>query len=650
MKSLLRQEIWKNTITTFMVAIVVLTSFPISASAVLLVDVKANGQDTLALATSTDNFVISLVSTDATACQITAPVLSGFTIGSTLTVNPGDVLYPIAGGSTTFTVTCMDATTATLSDSVTVSLPAPVAPVAPTIDVQANGSNGPVTLNAGDTYTYTWNSTNSTACEQTSPVTSGITLNGASATISSADAFYPSTTTPVTITVSCTNGTDTATDSVVISLASVVLPPPPGGGGGLPAPTIDVQANGSNGPVTLNAGDTYTYTWNSTNSTACEQTSPVTSGITLNGASATISSADAFYPSTTTPVTITVSCTNGTDTATDSVVISLASSTTTTTPPTVTPPSGGGGGRGGRGGRASTPVLPLQCPLIKDYMRIDFANDPIEVMKLQAFLKVFEGHDYVTINGVFDQATYQAVGTFQEKYMSEVLTPWGHTEATHYVYMLTQKKINEIYCQTVYQLSTDQLNEIDAFRALYQNIGNTPDLPIVGTVDGSGTDNGQPEVGIEDKGQIRQFAAAVLSFPETLRDKMQCLYEVVLILFVLYVLGSLLADVLYKKEIDKPYRRFGYKWFVIVVGLIVAVALAYLFGEFCLLLPLLIALLLSAVWIAVYPKHNSVKSRARRFHVALKNRLSIQKKTKAESEDLNLPGVIEIKDGDKLDF
>ena len=545
MKSLLRQEIWKNTITTFMVAIVVLTSFPISASAVLLVDVKANGQDTLALATSTDSFVISLVSTDATACQITAPVLSGFTIGSTLTVNPGDVLYPIAGGSTTFTVTCMDATTATLSDSVTVSLPAPVAPVAPTIDVQANGSNGPVTLNAGDTYTYTWNSTNSTACEQTSPVTSGITLNGASATISSADAFYPSTTTPVTITVSCTNGTDTATDSVVISLAS---------------------------------------------------------------------------------------------------------STTTTTPPTVTPPSGGGGGRGGRGGRASTPVLPLQCPLIKDYMRIDFANDPIEVMKLQAFLKVFEGHDYVTINGVFDQATYQAVGTFQEKYMSEVLTPWGHTEATHYVYILTQKKINEIYCQTVYQLSTDQLNEIDAFRALYQNIGNTPDLPIVGTVDGSGTDNGQPEVGIEDKGQIRQFAAAVLSFPETLRDKMQCLYEVVLILFVLYVLGSLLADVLYKKEIDKPYRRFGYKWFVIVVGLIVAVALAYLFGEFCLLLPLLIALLLSAVWIAVYPKHNSVKSRARRFHVALKNRLSIQKKTKAESEGLNLPGVIEIKDGDKLDF
>lgn len=528
-----------------MVAIVVLTSFPISASAVLLVDVKANGQDTLALATSTDSFVISLVSTDATACQITAPVLSGFTIGSTLTVNPGDVLYPIAGGSTTFTVTCMDATTATLSDSVTVSLPAPVAPVAPTIDVQANGSNGPVTLNAGDTYTYTWNSTNSTACEQTSPVTSGITLNGASATISSADAFYPSTTTPVTITVSCTNGTDTATDSVVISLAS---------------------------------------------------------------------------------------------------------STTTTTPPTVTPPSGGGGGRGGRGGRASTPVLPLQCPLIKDYMRIDFANDPIEVMKLQAFLKVFEGHDYVTINGVFDQATYQAVGTFQEKYMSEVLTPWGHTEATHYVYILTQKKINEIYCQTVYQLSTDQLNEIDAFRALYQNIGNTPDLPIVGTVDGSGTDNGQPEVGIEDKGQIRQFAAAVLSFPETLRDKMQCLYEVVLILFVLYVLGSLLADVLYKKEIDKPYRRFGYKWFVIVVGLIVAVALAYLFGEFCLLLPLLIALLLSAVWIAVYPKHNSVKSRARRFHVALKNRLSIQKKTKAESEGLNLPGVIEIKDGDKLDF
>ncbi len=528
-----------------MVAIVVLTSFPQSALAVLLVDVKANGQDSLTLATSTESFVITLDSTDATACQMTAPVLSGFTIGGSVTVNPGDVLYPIAGGSTTFTITCADVAGGTLSDNVTVSLPAVVPPALPTIDVKANGSDGPVTLNSGDTYTYTWNSTNATACEQTSPVTSGITLNGASATIALGDSFYPSTTTPVTITVSCTNGTDNATDSVVVNLAA-----------------------------------------------------------------------------------------------------------STTTPPVVppTPPSGGGGGRGGRGGRAATPVLPLQCPLIKDYMRIDFANDPIEVMKLQAFLKVFEGHDYVTINGTFDQATYQAVGAFQEKYRGDVLTPWGHTEATHYVYILTQKKINEIYCQTVYQLTQDQLNEIDAFRALYQNIGNSPDLPIVGVIDNDDTESTPlPIVGSEDKGQIRQFAAAVLSFPETLRDKMQCLYEVVLIIFVLYILGSILADVLYKKDIDKPYRRFGYKWFAIVVGLIAAIAIAFLLGEFCLLLPLLIALLLSVVWIAMYPKHEKVKSGARNLHNKVKTKMSSYRKSNTGSSVMNLPGAVEIKDEDEFD-
>jgi hypothetical protein len=374
----------------------------------------------------------------------------------------------------------------------------------------------------------------------------------------------------------------------------------------------------------------------------------VTSGITLNGASATIGSGDAFYPSTTTPVTITVSCTNGTDTATDSVVINLASSTTT--PPTVTPPSGGGGGRGGRGGRAATPApAPLQCPLIKDYMRIDFNNDPIEVMKLQAFLKVFEGHDYVTINGVFDQATYQAVGAFQEKYMNEVLTPWGHTEATHYVYILTQKKINEIYCQTVYQLTTDQLNEIDAFRALYENFGNTPDLPIVGTIDG--TDDNLPTKLDEDKGQISQFAAAVLSFPETLRDKMQCLYEIVLILFVLYILGSIIADVLYKNRVEKSFKKFAYKWVTIVLGLIVAIALAFLLLEFCLLLPLLIALALSLLWIALYSKHDSVKGKAKKMHSAIKTKVSnLRGKETVVENTIDLPGAVEIKENDKLDF
>ncbi len=104
-------------------------------------------------------------------------------------------------------------------------------PASVTVDVKANGSDGPITINNGDSYTYTWNSTLATSCLQTSPINSGIALAGDSGPVaSSSGAFYPGTTTPVTITVTCTNGTSTSTDSVVINLApdtsgcSVIMP------------------------------------------------------------------------------------------------------------------------------------------------------------------------------------------------------------------------------------------------------------------------------------------------------------------------------------------------------------------------------------------------------------------------------------------
>ncbi len=403
---------------------------------------------------------------------------------------------------------------------------------------------------------------------------------------------------------------------MIINLASGTTTPPTGG---TPAPTIDVKVNGSDGPVTLNSSDTYTYTWASTDALACDQTSPVTSGISTNGTSSVFDSSDTtFFPGTSTPVTITVSCSNTVGTSTDSVIINLASGTTTTPTTPTTPSGGGGGGGGGRRNPPATPT-PLACPLIQDYMRADLPNNPVEVMKLQAFLKVFEGYDFVTINGVFDQATEDAVNAFQLRYEGDVLTPWGEPGPTGYVYILTLKKVNEIYCQTVYNLTPAQIDEILNYRALRESGDTSIDLPIVGVVDETPPGDNTPQIG--DKGQIEQFALAIFSFPETLKDKLQCLYELLVIIIVLYILGATLRDVLYKDTVDNVLKRFLTRWGVNIAGLLVVILTAYLLGEFCLLLPLLILTILSTLWIMLYPKHSSIKASIKSWFLVIKARL-----------------------------
>jgi peptidoglycan hydrolase-like protein with peptidoglycan-binding domain len=65
-------------------------------------------------------------------------------------------------------------------------------------------------------------------------------------------------------------------------------------------------------------------------------------------------------------------------------------------------------------------------------------------MKLQIFLNAVG--IVVPITSVFDEATDQAVRTFQLKYLVDVLTPWDISEATGYVYKTTRAKINNMVC------------------------------------------------------------------------------------------------------------------------------------------------------------------------------------------------------------
>jgi peptidoglycan hydrolase-like protein with peptidoglycan-binding domain len=76
-------------------------------------------------------------------------------------------------------------------------------------------------------------------------------------------------------------------------------------------------------------------------------------------------------------------------------------------------------------------------------MRIARANDRAEVIKLQTFLRTYEGEANLPSTGYFGRLTDAAVKRFQAKY--------GVSPVSGYVFVKTTAKLNEIYCQKVTQ-------------------------------------------------------------------------------------------------------------------------------------------------------------------------------------------------------
>ncbi len=127
--------------------------------------------------------------------------------------------------------------------------------------------------------------------------------------------------------------------------------------------------------------------------------------------------------------------------------------------------------RGSIGG-GETPAA--ACYYLRDYLRKDFNNNPVEVKKLQIFLKTLEGFKNLAVTDVYDDATIAAIDAFQIKYSNEVLAPWGYGGAvgTDYTYILTRKKVNEIYCRHAFPVDAQQQAEIDATRAFFESLKN----------------------------------------------------------------------------------------------------------------------------------------------------------------------------------
>lgn len=163
------------------------------------------------------------------------------------------------------------------------------------------------------------------------------------------------------------------------------------------------------------------------------------------------------------------------------------------TPSANGPIAGSFGGGGGGGGIITSPtIIPTatstkSCDYLLEYIKVGQNNNPVEVRKLQVFLRDFEGFTSLKVTGLYDQETVNSVNIFQNKYKDEVLTPWGHTAPTSYVYILTKKKVNEIYCQKPFPVNSVQQKEIDDYRNA--NI-----------FDGVGGDNSGVEVGVGGSG------------------------------------------------------------------------------------------------------------------------------------------------------
>jgi len=167
-----------------------------------------------------------------------------------------------------------------------------------------------------------------------------------------------------------------------------------------------------------------------------------------------------------TVITNTAAVTSG-DTSDDSENDSGSASLTVTIPgnnPGPSTPSGGGGGGGGGviGGPLSvgyqgggvvlgTSTQAATCgPLLTKFLRQSFGskNDPSEVKKLQQFLDN-QMNAGLPVNGIFGSQTDQAVRNFQQKYAADVLTPWGLSAPTGFVYLTTQRWVNLLYCQSL---------------------------------------------------------------------------------------------------------------------------------------------------------------------------------------------------------
>jgi len=225
--------------------------------------------------------------------------------------------------------------------------------------------------------------------------------------------------------------------------------------------------------------------------------------------------------------------------------------------------SGGGGGTpSGHRQSISSSSIPqgeilgaTSCFYLRDYLKIDWKNDPIEVLKLQSFLNVYE-KEHLLLTAKYDQATFDAVSRFQTKYASDILAPWGPRVTKGFTYILTKKKVNEIYCNSLFPVNQAQQNEIDAFKAIGENNSNglttnrtVSSLPSRSSISNV-LNNGaiQNSIAVELKSSstnqsvVRNVAISLFALPHKIFSSSKSFIIFLILIAIIIVIIRLLAD------------------------------------------------------------------------------------------------------------
>lgn len=99
-------------------------------------------------------------------------------------------------------------------------------------------------------------------------------------------------------------------------------------------------------------------------------------------------------------------------------------------------------------------------PYLSQDIKFGAQNNPEEVNRLILFLNEKQGEN-LTLDGQYDEDDVEAVKRFQNKYRDTILSIWGISEATGYVFKTTRLKINSFYCTK--ELTCPAFTEYNSF-------------------------------------------------------------------------------------------------------------------------------------------------------------------------------------------
>ena len=121
--------------------------------------------------------------------------------------------------------------------------------VAPTLNIQINHTEGPISFTGPADFSLNWTSTDATSCIASGDWTGNVPTTGES----------PLSNIPIgtrAYTLTCSNGNQSASDTVIARIYA--------------APTVDLQVNHMDGPLTLEEPASLIISWIGTNSSSCQ--------------------------------------------------------------------------------------------------------------------------------------------------------------------------------------------------------------------------------------------------------------------------------------------------------------------------------------------------------------------------------------------